>query len=175
MILPVIVFLPMVMGPVSYALGKKSKRLRNILYAVVCCAVCGLCVCTVLSPCSFSMADFCAFGLNFEADGFRSIYALIAAFMWMMTSFLSQEYFIHYHNRNRYYFFSLLTLGATLGVLLSKDLFTTFIFFEVMSLTSYTWVAHEETPQAMKAAGTYLTVAVIGGLTTLMGLFMLYR
>ena len=44
-----------------------------------------------------------------------------------------------------------------------------------MSLTSYTWVAHEETPGAMKAAGTYLAVAVIGGLTTLMGLFLLWH
>ena len=67
--------------------------------------------------------------------------------MWLMTSLLSGDYFAHhYRNRNRYYFFFLLTQGATVGVFLSADLFTTFIFFEIMSFTSYTWVAHDETP-----------------------------
>ncbi|MGN0778919.1 MAG: complex I subunit 5 family protein, partial [Aristaeellaceae bacterium] len=118
---------------------------------------------------------FCGLGLNLKADGFRSLYACVAAFMWLMTGLFSRQYFGHYHNRNRYYFFNLMTLGATLGVFLSDDLYTTFIFFEMMSLTSYVWVAHEETPGAMRAAGTYLAVAVIGGLTTLMGLFMLWH
>lgn len=44
-----------------------------------------------------------------------------------------------------------------------------------MSFTSYTWVAHEETKEALRAAETYLAVAVIGGLVMLMGLFILYR
>ena len=43
-----------------------------------------------------------------------------------------------------------------------------------MSFTSYTWVAHEETKEALRAAETYLAVAVIGGLVMLMGLFLLY-
>lgn len=44
-----------------------------------------------------------------------------------------------------------------------------------MSFTSYTWVAHEETKEALRAAETYLAVAVIGGLVMLMGLFILYH
>ena len=108
-------------------------------------------------------------------DGFRSVYTLVAAFMWMMTTVFSKEYFKHYHNRNRYYLFMLLTLGATMGVLLSADLFTTFIFFEMMSLTSYVWVAHDEKKDSLRAAETYLAVAVIGGMVMLMGLFMLYH
>ena len=86
------------------------------------------------------------------------------------------DYFAHhYRNRNRYYFFFLLTQGATVGVFLSADLFTTFIFFEIMSFTSYTWVAHDETPGAMRAAETYLAVAIIGGMVMLMGLFLLWN
>ena len=62
-----------------------------------------------------------------------------------------------------------------MGVFLSADLFTTFIFFEIMSFTSYTWVAHDETPGAMRAAETYLAVAIIGGMVMLMGLFLLWN
>ena len=86
----------------------------------------------------------------------------------------SREYLSHYRNRNRYYLFLLVTLGATEGVFLSADFYTTFIFFEIMSLTSYVWVAHDEKREALRAAGTYLAVAVIGGLVMLMGIFLLY-
>lgn len=117
----------------------------------------------------------CGLGINLYFGGFRTVYAGVALLMWSMTALFSKEYFAHYRNRNRYYFFFLLTLGATLGVFMSGDLYTAFIFFEIMSFTSYTWVAHDEKPGAMKAAGTYLAVAVIGGLVMLMGIMMLYH
>ena len=78
-------------------------------------------------------------------------------------------------NRNRYYLFVFLTLGATMGIFLSADLFTTFIFFEIMSFTSTVLVIHEEDDHTIRSAYTYMTVAIIGGLVTLMGLFMMYQ
>lgn len=119
--------------------------------------------------------EFCGMGLHFSIDGFRGVYGIVAAFMWMMTLLFSREYLSHEKNQGRYYFFQLVTLSATLGVFLSSDLFTTFIFFEIMSFTSYVWVVQEETKGAMKAAETYLGVAVIGGMVLLMGLFLLYN
>ncbi|MBQ6539838.1 MAG: sodium:proton antiporter [Oscillospiraceae bacterium] len=116
-------------------------------------------------------ADLC--GINLRLDGFRCVYTVITAFMWFMTALLSPEYFAHYHNTDRYFLFCLLTLGATQGVFLSADLMTAFLFFEVMSLASFPWVAQDETGDALRAANTYLAVAVIGGLVTLMGMFLL--
>ena len=58
---------------------------------------------------------------------------------------------------------------------LSADLYTTFLFFELMSLGSYVWVVQEETEGALAAGKTYLTIAVLGGLVTLMGLLLLHH
>lgn len=124
---------------------------------------------------TLDIPEICGLGLGFKFGGFRFVYVGVALIMWSMTALFSGEYFEHYRNRSRYYFFYLLTLGATVGVFLSKDLYTAFIFFEIMSLTSYTWVAHDEKPAALKAAGTYLAVAVIGGLVMLMGVIMCYH
>ena len=124
---------------------------------------------------SCTVPAVCGFGLHFILDGFRLFYALIAALMWMMTTILSREYFTHHGNRTRFYVFLLMTLGATMGVFLSSDLYTTFIFFEIMSFTSYVWVAQEENNAALRAASTYLAVAVMGGLVMLMGVFMVYH
>lgn len=117
----------------------------------------------------------CGFGFQFVVDGFRAVYISIAGFMWAMVSLLSLEYFLHHRNVGRFYMFLLWTLGATLGVFLSADLMTTFIFFEMMSFTSYVWVAQEENRPSLRAAETYLGVAVIGGLVMLMGIFLLYH
>lgn len=114
-------------------------------------------------------------GLKFTLDGFRCVYGCIVLFMWGMTLIFGRQYFKHYTNLVRYGVFNILTLFATLGVFLSADFFTTFVFFEIMSFTSFVWVAHDETPEALRAACTYLSVAIIGGLITLMGIFMLYN
>ncbi len=115
------------------------------------------------------------FGLHFTMDGFRAAYLVILTFMWMTALAFSPEYMKGHENTRRYYLFTLLTLGATAGVFLAADLMTMFIFFEVMSFTSYVWVAQEETRGALRAAETYLAVAVVGGMVMLMGLFLLHH
>ena len=174
-----IVFFPFIAAFLCYLLGRVHKVLRDRVLQLSVIAEMALMVMAVLTwyrmgELSFFWEGFCMQGLFLKLDGFRVLYGCIAAFMWMMTGIFSREYFAHYRNRNRYYFFFLMTLGATMGVFLSGDLYTTFIFFEIMSLTSYVWVVHDEKPEAMKAGEIYLAIAVIGGLVMLMGLFLLY-
>ena len=176
-LIPIVILLPMVMAILAACVSKRSAFLRDGLVVGTGIATFALCVLLAFQgETSLVIPGVCGFGLTFKADGFRAIYACIAAFMWMMSGIFSPEYFSHHaENRGRYSLFNLLTLGATLGVFYSADLYTTFIFFEIMSVTSFVMVAHEETPGAMRAAYTYLAVAVIGGMTTLMGLFLLYK
>ena len=158
----------MVMAFAAYFAGKKGERAA---------------VATGMVSLAFSLLVFIGpdmtvslpllTGLQLTVDGFRRVYIVVICFMWAMTLLLSPEYFRHHHNLGRYYFFNLVTLGATLGVFLAEDLYTAFVFFEIMSFTSFTWVIQEETKEATRAAMTYLAVAVIGGLVALMGLFLL--
>lgn len=166
----------------SYGIGKKNKAARDIFaefITVTECLVLGYFFCNyqvgVTKDLTFEWNNFSGLGLHFRMDGFRLLYGLIAAIMWMMTTIFSKEYFKLYKNKNRYYAFTLMTLGATMGVFLSDDLFTTFLFFEIMSFTSYVWVAHDEKKESLRAAQTYLAVAVLGGLVMLMGIFLLYN
>ncbi len=117
---------------------------------------------------------FCGMGMHLQLDGFRLVYCAVAVLMWTVSGIFSREYMAHYANRRRYYIFFWATFAATVGVFLSANLFTTFIFFEIMSFTSYVWVAFDERSASLKAAETYLAVAVIGGMVMLMGLFLLY-
>lgn len=189
-----IIFLPMTASIFCYIIGRFHKTARNRFANMVTGITFLMCLC-LAGQASYADASgllsglrqisdapailveipyVCGMGLHFTLDGFRALYGTIAAFMWFMSTLFSGEYFGHYRNRNRYYLFLLLTLGATEGVFLSADFYTTFIFFEMMSLTSYVWVAHDERKESLRAAGTYLAVAVIGGLVMLMGIFLLY-
>lgn len=184
MVLAVLVFYPFLGGLLSYAAGGYKEDLRDYLADFIVVSEFALMLFLALQSrgsldaqtiTELYVPGVCGFGLRFTLDGFRVVYGLVAALMWMMTTVFSREYFRHHENRNRFYLFLLLTLGATMGVFLSADLFTTFIFFEVMSFTSYVWVAQEENEASLRAAETYLAVAVIGGLVMLMGVFILYH
>jgi len=176
-----IIFLPMIAAIASYLLGRRFKDGRNIFADIITAVTFLLCVVLCIQMMTgqpqgtvFTVPYVCGMGMHFTLDGFRALYGTIAAFMWFMTTLFSREYFGHYRNRNRYYLFLLLTLGATEGVFFSADFYTTFLFFEIMSFTSYVWVVHDEKPEALRAGATYLAVAVIGGLVMLMGIFLLY-
>ena len=122
---------------------------------------------------TFAAEGLCAAGMSLAADRFRALYAWLSALLWVAASVFSFSYFKGRQNLPRYAFFTLLTLSATMGVFLSDQLPTTVMFFEVMSLSSYPWVAHEETEKAMRAAQSYLWIAIIGGLCMLMGMLLL--
>ncbi|MBO7179606.1 MAG: NADH dehydrogenase [Clostridia bacterium] len=166
------VFFPFITATITYFIGKKSDVIRNTLTIGSCFLVLAVMVYGFFSG-TADEQTFSLLSMTFVFNGFQCIYGIITAFMWFCAALLSPKYFKGHHDLSRYYFFFLFTLGATMGVFLSGDLITTFIFFEIMSFTSYTWVVQDKTESALSAGKTYLTVAVIGGMVCLMGLFML--
>lgn len=173
-----LVFSPFIGAPIAYILGRRNEKARDC-FAIVLTAlelVLAVVLAFVHSGGTFlQVSGFLVTGLSFEVNGFKAAYAVITALMWAGTTLFAPEYFRHEkEGLERYWMFILLTLGATEGVMLSGDLMTTFIFFEILSFTSFTWVIHEQTKEAVKAGYTYLFIAVFGGLVLFMGLALLY-
>ena len=179
MVIAALVFLPIIISPFFYILGIRNEDLRDncaigftffeltlsllLAHRVIITGGAGLDIPGIFWG-----------GLQFDVDGFRSIYSIITSVMWAGTTLFAKEYFRHEREGlARYWLFVVLTLGATQGVMLSADLMTTFVFFEILSLTSFTWVIHEETKGAIRAAYTYLFIAIIGGLILFMGLLLM--
>jgi len=175
-ILPLLVLLPMIFAAAAWIIYYKSKDAAGYL-AVIAAAAEGAAViyiCLTGGPgTEFRAENLCLMGISFRLTGFGMVYCVLTASAWLMTTLFSKEYMSHCTNCGRYWFFFLMTLGASMGIFLAADLYTTFIFFEIMSFTSFVWVVHEETEKAISAANTYLAVAVIGGLVSLMGIFLL--
>lgn len=173
-----LVFSPFIGALIAYILGRHNEKARDC-FAIALTAlelVLAVVLAVVHSGGIFlQFGGFLVTGLSFEVNGFKAAYAVITALMWAGTTLFAPEYFRHEkEGLERYWMFILLTLGATEGVMLSGDLMTTFIFFEILSFTSFTWVIHEQTKEAVKAGYTYLFIAVFGGLVLFMGLALLY-
>ena len=179
MVIAALVFLPIIISPFFYILGIRNEDLRDncaigftffelILSLLLAHRV------IITGGAGLDIPGIFWGGLHFDVDGFRSIYSIITSVMWAGTTLFAREYFRREREGlARYWLFVILTLGATQGVMLSADLMTTFVFFEILSLTSFTWVIHEETKGAIRAAYTYLFIAIIGGLILFMGLLLM--
>ncbi|MCL2699832.1 MAG: complex I subunit 5 family protein, partial [Defluviitaleaceae bacterium] len=169
---------PVVAAFISYGIGRRNKLNRDKFVSFAVLVELGLALFMAFSanntaPPTFEWSGFMGYKIHLTLDGFRAVYAVITAFMWAMATVFAREYFARGRNRNRYYFFMLLTLCGTMGVFLSADLVTTFLFFEIMSFTSYVLVMHYEKPAALEAGKTYVAVAVIGGLAMIFGIFII--
>lgn len=170
-----LVFFPILFALTLYPISKKLPSCRQPLFVFAsgACLVASVLLAFVIGDAQTHLA--LGVGLSFSSDAFRSLYCVITSLLWFCTSVFSAEYMRGEEHRNSYVFFSLVTLGGVLGVFLSDSFDTTFVFFEIMSFASFPLVAQERTEGAIKAAKTYLAIAVVSGMLLLTGLFFLYR
>lgn len=112
--------------------------------------------------------------ISFMADGLSLIVGLISTILWMMASIYGVEYMRKEHAQARYNVFSLLSLAGMLGVVFTKNLFSLYIFFELLSMASYVMVIHSETTEAKSAGLTYIFMGLGGGLLLLFSIVATY-
>src|SRR6059036_3581135 len=96
--------------------------------------------------------------LAFRVDAFGLLFATGAALLWIGTSFYSIGYMrsLEEHAQTRYFACFALALSATMGVAFSANLFTLFLFYEALTLSTYPLVGHKETEEAKAGARKYV-------------------
>lgn len=97
--------------------------------------------------------------ISFKIDALGMLFALTASFLWILTSIYAIGYMRGNHEKNQTRFFACfaIALSATMAVAFSANLFTTFIFYEILSISTFPLVAHKGTPEALSGAKKYLT------------------
>ena len=99
-------------------------------------------------------------GLNvaFMVEPLGMLFALIASGLWIVNSLYSIGYMRanQEQNQTRFYVCFALALAATMGIALAGNLFTLFIFYEVLTLVTYPLVTHHGTDKARKGGRVYL-------------------
>ncbi len=95
-----------------------------------------------------------------EAEPLGVLFALIASFLWIVTTAYSIGYMRGHHEKNqtRFYLFFAFAIASVMGVAFAGNLFTLFAFYEVLSLATFPLVTHAGTEKAKRAGRVYLGV-----------------
>ena len=111
-----------------------------------------------------------------RADAFGTMFALLAAVLWVVASVYSVGYMrgLEEHAQTRYFAAFAASLASTMGVALAANLLTLFVFYELLTLATYPLVTHAETDEARAAGRTYLAYTLGGGVLVLGGTVLVY-
>jgi multicomponent Na+:H+ antiporter subunit D len=98
--------------------------------------------------------------LKLAIEPLGMLFALVASFLWMVTSIYSIGYMRGNAEPRQTSFYACfaLALGATAGLAFSANLFTLFLFYEMLTLVTYPLVTHKQTNEAVRAGRVYLGV-----------------
>ncbi len=112
------------------------------------------------------------FELSLAADGMGLLFALLASLLWVLASSYAVGYMRGGHERNqtRFYVFYALCLSTAFGVAFAGDLFTFFVFYELLTATTYPLVTHKGNDAAIAAGRRYVGYLLTGGVLVLLGL-----
>jgi NADH:ubiquinone oxidoreductase subunit 5 (subunit L)/multisubunit Na+/H+ antiporter MnhA subunit len=118
--------------------------------------------------------DALSLSFAFRVDGFGGLFALLVAGMGFLIVCYAHFYMEREEGNGRFFAFLLFFFGSMLGVALSDHFFTTFLFWELTSVSSFLligfWHAKEKSREgALKA----LFITSIGGLFLMAGLALL--
>jgi len=112
------------------------------------------------------------FGLTVDRLGVT--FALLAATLWVVTTFFATGYMAHLKDKARFFGFFAICVGSAVGIAFSSNLLSLFIFYEALTLATYPLVAHKGSQAAIKGGRTYLTYALTGGAVLLVGVVWLH-
>ena len=114
------------------------------------------------------------FELVLSADALAMLFAALSAVLWFFTTLYAIGYLRGGVHRSRFFGFFSLCVTATVGVAMAGNLFTFFIFYELLTLATYPLVVHRGTAEALRAGQQYLAYTLGGGALLLVGTVWLY-
>lgn len=96
--------------------------------------------------------------IGFCLDGLGIIFALIAPFLWAFATSYNIGYMrsLDEHAQTRYYFCFAVAIFGALGVAMSANIFTLYLFYEIISVFTYPLVAHHEDETSFAGARKYM-------------------
>ncbi|MDO8274741.1 MAG: hypothetical protein Q7T22_04380, partial [Serpentinimonas sp.] len=84
--------------------------------------------------------------LLLRADPLGLLFVTLSALLWLLTTVYAIGYLEGSPNRSRFFGFFSLCVTATVGIALSGNLLTFFLFYELLTLATYPLVVHRGTP-----------------------------
>jgi multicomponent Na+:H+ antiporter subunit D len=164
---------------VLFALPEKGHRLRtiiNLAAAILKIALVGVMIWGVAQGREYEAAFTMVPGVEFvlRADALSMLFAGLSALLWLLTTIYAVGYLEDSPNRSRFFGFFSLCVASTMGIALAGNLFTFFLFYEMLTLSTYPLVVHRGTTKALRAGRNYIIYTLTGGAVLLFAIAWLH-
>lgn len=100
--------------------------------------------------------------VSFMADGLSMLFGVVSSLLWFVTTAYNVGYMrsLKEHAQTRYYFCFAIAIFGAQGVAFAGNIFTLYLFYEVITMFTYPLVAHHQDAEAYSGARKYLVYLV---------------
>lgn len=155
-----------VLGAVLIGAAHRSPNLREAVSLLTACLLCGVTVWLLANNLAGGMAQLPllemapGLPLRLAAEPVGLVFATVASILWIVITVYSIGYMRAKNepHQTRYYMCFALAMMSTMGAAFAGNMITLFLFYELLTLSTYPLVAHHATPQARRGARVYLGV-----------------
>ena len=108
--------------------------------------------------------------IAFAVEPLGMLFAVVASGLWIVTTCYSIGYMRAHHeeHQTRYYACFAIAIFGAVGAALAGNMLTLFVFYEVLTISTYPLVAHHGTEKAMAGARTYLSILLTTSIAMLL-------
>lgn len=153
------ILFPIIAGFVSYVMNIKSEKVRRVYFtAVIFASSISVWLLILNAPTDslvlLQFTDELAFSLNL--DGAGKIFAGLSSALWPLTAIYAFDYMGHEKHKGMFWCFFTVSFGVTMGIALSANLLTMYLFYEMLTLSTVPLVIHGMDKQAFHAGKKYM-------------------
>ncbi len=108
--------------------------------------------------------------LSFTIEPLGMLFALVASFLWPVTTVYAIGYMRNHNevNQTRFYSCFAIAIGSVMGIAFADNLFTLFIFYEALTLSTYPLVTHAGTEKARQGGRVYMGILLFTSIVFLL-------
>lgn len=116
----------------------------------------------------FTMAE--GLDVRFTPEPLGKLFALVAGVLWPVATLYTVGYMrgAGEKNHTRFMFFYAIAIHAAMGIALSGNLLTLFVFYEILTFSTYPLVTHKGSHDSMLAGRVYLGILVASSVILLL-------
>ena len=158
----------------TYLLGKTSEKIRDFLAVVISLSLVAFVACLYgKSPEKTFYSGFFGIPLILRMNMLSWFFAIAISSLGALCTIFSLSYMKGRERTDFYYLMMLVVNAAMLGVVLAGDLVSFYIFWEIMSWSTFLLISYNRGP-ALAAGMKYIIMSIIGSVCFLVGMLSLY-
>jgi multicomponent Na+:H+ antiporter subunit D len=100
--------------------------------------------------------------IAFHVEPLGLMFALIGSGLWILTHIYGVGYMRGNNEKHHARFFACfcIAISSVIGIAFASNMFTLFLFYEILTVSTYPLVAHKGTPEAIRGARIYLAILI---------------